>query len=586
MSRPTSSQALASEAVAPRLKPAASAQGDSASSASVTRLQGAVADLKAQAVRPLLDQTVAFLKAQDFAAGSEWALKALHIDEKCGLAWWMLAICREQAGDPRTAIACYESALKLLPDHAEIAHDLGRLAYSLGQKEVAEQLFSHFLLRHPGHPEAANNLACALRDQQRFDEAVETLRTVIYAHSDQPMLWNTLGTVLNEQGEIAEALTFYDEALRLDSGFARARYNRANARLSIGEVRSALSDVDQAIADNASPLDRPMMALARALALIASGQLKAGWDEYEVRFDPGFADSTRYLLDMPRWTPDADLTGRTLLVIGEQGLGDEVLFANVLPDVMEALGAGGRLVLAVEPRLVALFARSFPRAEVGAHATFCSDGRTWRTAPFLDGRTDIDLWTPLASLNRRFRGGVEAFPPRASFLRADPGRVAYWRTQLAALGAPTVGIVWKSFRIDSARRRFFSPFEQWRPVLAVEGAAFVNLQYGDCSAELEQAREAGLQIWTPPGIDLKDDLDDVAALATALDLVIGPPNATTNIAAACGARTWLISTPGAWPRLGTDRYPWYPTVEAFTPETLNAWGPVMNEIADALARAF
>jgi ADP-heptose:LPS heptosyltransferase len=112
----------------------------------------------------------------------------------------------------------------------------------------------------------------------------------------------------------------------------------------------------------------------------------------------------------------------------------------------------------------------------------------------------------------------------------------------------------------------------------------VNLQYGDCAAELTQAEaELGVSIRQPAGIHLKDDLDDVAALSAALDLVIGPANATSNIAAACGAPVWLISTPGAWPRLGTDRYPWYPTVRVFGAPAYGDWAPVMAEVAEALA---
>ena len=77
--------------------------------------------------------------------------------------------------------------------------------------------------------------------------------------------------------------------------------------------------------------------------------------------------------------------------------------------------------------------------------------------------------------------------------------------------------------------------------------------------------------------------DDVAALCGAMDLILGPANATTNIAAACGAPVWLLSTPAAWPRLGTDRYPWYPQVRVFSPPAFNEWAPVMRELAEALA---
>lgn len=121
-------------------------------------------------------------------------------------------------------------------------------------------------------------------------------------------------------------------------------------------------------------------------------------------------------------------------------------------------------------------------------------------------------------------------------------------------------------------------------MLATPGVTFVNLQYGESAEELARAREElGVEIWNPPGINLKDDLDDVAALTCALDLTVGFANATTNIAAACGTETWIISVPGAWTRLGTDHMPWYPTARVFLPEEFAVWEPVMAEVAAAIA---
>lgn len=534
-----------------------------------------------------MQQAIDAVRADDWKLGGELSIKALEVDEQSGVAWWVLAICREKAGDVRTAITCYETALKLLPDHAEIANDLGRLAYMLGMKEVAEKLFAHFLLRHPGHVEGSNNLACALRDQERYEEAVELLRPVIYAEPESGLLWNTLGTVLNEQGEIEQSITFYDEALRLDPAFAKCRYNRANARLSTGDAAGALEDVEAALPGAVLESEVSMMKLARSTIRLCSGHVGEGWDGYEERLAATFGDVTHFAIERPRWRPSDDLAGTSLAVIGEQGLGDEVMFANVLPDVVAALGETGRLTIAVEHRLVSLFQRSFPDATVGAHATYKVDNHVLRAAPFVQNWEAIDRWTPIASLLRGYRRSAEAFPHRPRFLAADPARVGYWRDVLDGLATGLkVGVLWKSLKLDAARRRYFSPFEQWQPVLRRPGTIFVNLQYGDCEAELAEARAAGIEIWSPPGIDLKDDLDEVAALTCALDLTIGPANATTNIAAACGAPVWLVSTPGAWPRLGTDRYPWYPQVRVFTPAAFNRWDPVMAEVAEALNTAF
>lgn len=185
---------------------------------------------------------------------------------------------------------------------------------------------------------------------------------------------------------------------------------------------------------------------------------------------------------------------------------------------------------------------------------------------------------------RRFRADVADYPDKAAFLTADAERVEHWRKVLAdAPAGPKVCILWKSLKLDGARLRYFSPFEAWQSVLTTPGAVFVNLQYGDSEAEMAEAKARfGIDLWRPPGIDLKNDLDDVAALACALDLVLGPANATTNIAAACGAPVWLISTPGAWPKLGTDRYPWYPSARVFNAPAGQPWTVVMDEIARAL----
>lgn len=591
MSRPlkpsaTSVLALDTGAAATPARLAAGAIGESTSSAAMARLNAAVSELKALSIQPLLQGAVNALNAGHADEGARLAMKALEVDERSGFGWYLLALAREMSGDFASSITCYEAALRLLPDHAEIANNLGRLAFRLGQTELAEKLFRAFLQRFPNHHEGANNLACTLRTQMRFDEAVEVLRAAIMENAGHADLWNTLGTIMAEQGDSENAAVFFDEALRLAPDFAKAHYNRGNMSLALGDPVHALECCETALSKKITEDERQMMLLARSTIKINLGRVGEGWDDYEARLSPHFADVTVFAVDRPRWTPGDDLAGKRLLVIGEQGLGDEILFANVLSDILDALGPDGRLILAVEGRLVPLFQRSFPTAEVGPHRTVKADGRSHRFVPFLEGRMgEVDLYTPMGSLLRQYRRTVEAFPDRVGFLAADPDRVAYWKDQLkAAPPGRKVGLLWKSNIINGGRHRFFSPFEQWAPVLRAPGATMVNLQYGDCAPELEQARrDFGVDIWSPPGIDLKQDLDDVAALCCALDLVVGFSNATLNIAAACGAPTWLITAPAAWTRLGTDRYPWYPQIRSFVPPGFGEWSKVMSEVASALS---
>jgi tetratricopeptide (TPR) repeat protein len=556
--------------------------GHSSSQAAIRRLNQAVAELKALAVAPLLTRAVAAIGAGDAASAASLAIEVLRRDERNGVGWHVLAIAREMAGDYKHSIKAYEAALALSVDPADVANDLGRLAFRMGQKSLAAQLFVQYHQARPDCPHGANNLACALRDLQQYDAAIELLQRAIVAHQGDTALWNTLGTVLSARGDAANAITFFDEALRLDPAFAKARYNRGNSRLEFGDLDGALADCAAAMEGAAGPAEAAMMRLARSTILLCMGRVGEGWDAYEARLDPMFADVTHFACERPRWEPQSDLAGKSILVVGEQGLGDEVMFANYLPDLLAALGPDGRLSLALEPRLVPLFQRAFPDARIGAHTTYNADGHRVRAAHFAEADEAIDLWTPLASPLRRFRRSVEAFPSTAGYLKPDPARVEHWRRELSALPGRSVGILWKSLKLDGARLKEFSPFDLWRGVLETPGVSIVNLQYGDSSAELARAKAAGLDIWTPPAIDLKDDLDDVAALTCALDLVLSPANATSNIAAASGADVWMIFNPIGWPRLGASVLPWYPQVRLFMPERFGQWEGVMGEVAAAL----
>jgi hypothetical protein len=335
------------------------------------------------------------------------------------------------------------------------------------------------------------------------------------------------------------------------------------------------------LADAGSSVEAVSMRVLRAKALLAAGRLTEGWEQYRARLDPLYEDATLYLRDEPVWSPGLDLAGKRLLLIAEQGLGDEVMFANVAPDVLRALGPEGELTLAVEPRLVSLFARSFPAARVGAHASGKVDHHQVRTAPFADGQA-FDAWAPLGDPLRRWRPDISAFPRRA-YLTADADREAHWRTVLNQRPGLKAGILWKSMVMDAERSRHFAPFADWEPVFAVPGVTFVNLQYGEVDDEAAALADGmGVELWRLPRLDPKDGLEDVAALACALDVVIGPATATTNLAGAVGANVWILSTPGAWPRLGTAAYPWYPQARVFTPESYGAWRPMMAGVAAEL----
>jgi Flp pilus assembly protein TadD len=490
----------------------------------------------------------------------------------------------EEEGRTAEALEAYETAFEASGRAPALAGPLGRAALRLGQHEAAEQLLRLYLGAEPDSIQGRADLAHALREQHRYGEAIELLRQAITASPELPGLWTDLGVLRVQQGEPASALAFLDEALRLHPASGRALYYRGHARADLGDHAGACADYQRALGGpELDEADRVRIRLAEALSRLGLGELEAGWRLYRARLSP--LSGRRERFEVPGAPYDfaagtAGLEGRALLLVAEQGLGDEILFASLIPEVIDALGPDGHLALAVEPRLVSLFARSFPAAEVVAHRTRSVDGAPVRTVPVL--KTPVKFWAPFAAPAEALRPAADRFPPTAGFLKPDPARVAHWRGWLGQRPGRKVGLLWKSGKLSGERQRLFAPFDAWGPVLRTPGVTFVNLQYGDCAEEQAFARsELGIDILEPPGLDLKDDLDDVAALAAAVDLTLGFSNASFNLAGAVGAPAWLIAVDRAWTMLGTDRYPWYPQARCFTAP--GGWPEALGAAAAALA---
>lgn len=488
----------------------------------------------------------------------------------------------ERAGDLTGALAVFEAGLAAAPQDIELLAGLAGLALRMSMPDASAGLWAKVCAQAPGRLDAIDARAGALRAAGRFDEALDVLTAALQAHPADARLWNALGVTLTDKGDADGALACFEEALRLDGQLAAAAYNRGGALFDLGRLDEARADFQLARKLARKPQDAVMIDFAEATRALAAGDVGAGWDAYGARLSRDWASPVVFTAPGRRWTPEMPLVGKRLLVLGEQGLGDELMFANVLPDVLEALGPEGRLAIAVEPRLVALFQRSFPAAEVSAHRTELANGRKRRFAPELRDAPSVDFWTPLACLNRRFRRSLDDFARPPGYLRPDPERVAHWRAWLGT--GPAVGLTWRSGNLLGVRRREYPPLDQWTPLLRAPGIRLVNLQYGDCADELAaMAKAAGCAIHEPPGLDIRNDLDDLAALCCALDLVISVPNATGALAGACGAPLLMLTGPVSWPRLGTPAYPWYPQAGCLSAPRYGEWEPVMARAAAFVA---
>ena len=317
-----------------------------------------------------------------------------------------------------------------------------------------------------------------------------------------------------------------------------------------------------------------------ALFLFMAGELARGRRHYEARLRKS-GNVTR--LGVPaRWQGEA-LDRHHLLICSEQGIGDEIMYAV---DIPATLARVRRLTIECDPRLVPIYRRSFPRADVGPHHR--RDGGAGKVGHYhwLDSADPPDLHCEVGSLDLMLggRGGDE--PRKAPYLRANPARTAAWRRQFQAT-APrlTVAIAWRSRVVTQHRAAAYPPLAAWAPLWRVPGVRFVAVQYGhDWIAEAQAIeRDFGADLTVLDDVDTTNDMEEVFAIAAAADLVICPSSTVGWIGGALGQDTWLLLNQPSYILRGGDDIPGFPTVKVWAKDNAAPWEPLMVEVAAALA---
>lgn len=520
------------------------------------------------------------------ARTAQLALEASEIDPTNAMAYHVLAVALEKMGHLYKALVTYEKAYQLDPDDPNLIINLGQLASRFDMKDTAEKLYRRYIALKPDSPLGYNNLAFVYSGRDQVDRAMELLRETTLRMPNEALLWNSIATLIADEGRMEESLIFYREAIRLDPGCTRYYHNLGYALMHLERIDEAIALYEEALKHVHDVGERFESIYSRGICRMQIGQLADGFRDYEIRNNKRFRGYTTLMLKSPEWHGES-LAGKTILAIGEQGLGDEIMFGSMMPDLLRAVGEGGKLKIAVEPRLIPLFARSFPTAQVGRYddrRLIDKDGdQEMRFISFLGDDEAPDYYVYMGSAAQHLRHDIADFP-RKAFLTPDPERVAQFRETLAKGGpGPCVGICWRSMMLSHKRAKYYSSLDQWAPILKVPGIRFINLQYGDCEKEL-QAAEAmhGIRIERIEGHDLTKDIDGNAALSAALDLVVSAPTSVAATSGSVGVETWFLANSNGWPQLGTDEYPWYRRTRVFKPQVPFVWDEAIAKLGEAL----
>ncbi len=528
------------------------------------------------------DQAAELLEAGRVDEAVQRARRAKDLGLNQGRTWHVFARALAAQGDFAAASNAYDHALRTGITLGELSGGMARVALHLGDYAKAEGLLSVHLETAASTVDVVADLALAQTRLMAFDRAHETLKTALEAQPGEPRLWFTLAQLLSVQGRHAHAVVFFEESLRLDPGSAVAKAGLADALLlGAGDVERSLSVSEDALSGAPAAIT-PALTDAHARRLLGVGRLAEGWSAFALGVEPGSAALLEVKAAAPRWTGDTPVSGR-LLLIGEDSVMDEILLAEVVPSLLaERLS----LTLAVQAGWVNLARRSFPAAQVVPLLSRDHDGRRQQAAdldsPSTQGGELISAWAPLRAMMAGRRAAPADFADAPGYLKTDLGRVRYWRERLEALGpGPKVGVLWRG-RTD-ARAWEAPPLEALAEALSAPGVQLISLQHEEVEGELAWVEETfGPRIYPPPTDLSRDNLDDLAAFTRALDLVIGPPDTETCLAAACGAQTWFLSTPHHWAKLGEAVYPWFPRARVISAAAPGDWADAMAELGEAL----
>jgi hypothetical protein len=410
-------------------------------------------------------------------------------------------------------------------------------ALHAGELDAAVRCFRDYLARHPEDAVAHNNLGVALQRQGRPAEALACYETAVRVTPTHADGWYNAGVIHHLRRNLGEAERCYRNALRVDPAYPEAHREYSMLRLVRGEFTPEV------------------------------------WSSFRHRRRCAGFEAAVTRCSAPDWNGEP-LEGKTILVYGEQGLGDEILFSSCYPDL---IARARHCVIETDPRLERLFRRSF-----GAAMALSRD----RMVELNEIYPDVSYRVPCGDLPLYFRSTPQAFPAHPAYLAADASGVERWRRSLSALGGGLkVGISWRGGtpRTNQAKRSV--GLDDWGPVFQVPGAQFVSLQYGDCGGDLAHARDK-------LGIDLRHwaeavaDYDETAALVRALDLVITVTTSIAHLSGALGQAVWILANAAPrWCYLSSgSTTPWYPSACVFRQTRPRAWDDVMRRVAGQLAK--
>jgi tetratricopeptide (TPR) repeat protein len=393
-------------------------------------------------------------------------------------------------------------------------------------------------------------------EQERYGLAIHFLEAAAKTLKEADVYTN-LGLSYKKVHQVQKAREWFEKSIQ-ENPTAESLCNYSAMFIECGEDQKCMDLCEQSIAKKP---DLNMAHWNLSIGLLGNGKWERAWDEYEWGLKEPSLRENRDLAGVPYWNGEEG----TVLVYGEQGMGDEIMFASMLPDLLKT----NKVVFECHTRLENLFRKSFPQIKV--YGT-----REEREKPAWVSGEKIDYRISIGSLGKFYRRTQDSFPG-APYLKADP---------LPKGNKFRIGISWTGGGIKPGRvAKRTVPLVYWQSILNTLDVEFVSLQYTDCAKDLELVNGMGHDIKIMDEYAKAHDYYETARLVASCDLVISVCTSVVHLAGALGVPCWVMTPKWpAWRYQNTGRMPFYRSVRLYRQpsEDARAWIGVVERIAQDL----
>lgn len=448
------------------------------------------------------------------------------------------------------AIVYFQRAIELDNTLEASFNNLGTLLNGQNRLEEAEQVLTKGLKLFPNLTMLYVTMSSNAGKRGAYQEAVDYAQQAIEMDPDYAAPYISIGFALNKVGQHKEALLVLEKSLQLDPTNTKALVNLASTYHSLCMPEHGMKACQRAL-EIKPKADGALWNLA--LNCLAAGYIEQGWD----LFGFGFASGQRLpYRPFPGliWEGE-DVSDKTFLVWREQGIGDDMRFASIYNDLSARVE---KLIIETDARLVTLYQRSFPKALVRAE-TGTSTGRGNMKV------VDFDKTAPAGLAASYLRRSLDVFPSQNAYLVPDPKRIEECREWLESLGPGTpCGLSWRSGKVDGGRSNYFTDPADWVDLMRTKKTIWINLQYTDVDDELAALKDKyDLTVHQMPGLDMKDDMEGVFALASLMKFVVSSGSSVAEIANSQGIRTFFYGQGRHTVQLGQPNVPWAPNAKYY-----------------------